>query len=134
MDTVSLMDGPPRQQLTGFARTYAAFTADPFVRSVFRLVMAERMRFREVAQHFFERGRTDFGAKLMQALEQMVVRGEVRVPKPSWAAGQLMGMIEHPLFFAPLVSGGEDKLQRRPDEIADDAVETFLARYGTARD
>ncbi|QLQ13847.1 MAG: TetR/AcrR family transcriptional regulator [Brevundimonas sp.] len=133
MDTVNLRHGPTRQQLTAFARAYATFMADPFVRSVFRLVIAERPRFRGVAMGFFERGRTDFGAVLMQALSEMAVRGELALDKPSWAAGQLMGMIEHPIFFMPLVTGEENMAQRSAHDVADDAVETFLARYGATR-
>ena len=41
-----------------------------------------------------------------------------------------MGMIEHPLFFVPLVTGDEVRVRRTNAEVADEAVETFLARYG----
>ena len=90
---------------------------------------AERPRFREVAMRFFDRGKSDFGGVLMQALRDMDAAGELRVTHPSWAAGQLMGMIEHPVFFMPLVTGDEVLPVRDPDQIAADAVETFLARY-----
>lgn len=133
MDKVNLRKGTTREQLVGFARTYAGFLADPFVRAVFRLVIAERPRFRDVAMKFFERGRTDFGAVLIQALTDMVSSGDLSLTKPSWAAGQLMGMIENPIFFMPLVTGEEQMASRSVDDVADDAVETFLARYGTAR-
>ena len=53
----------------------------------------------------------------------------MKVDKPSWAAGQLMGMIEHPVFFVPLVTGDDVVTERAPRAIAEDAVETFLARY-----
>jgi hypothetical protein len=78
---------------------------------------------------FFDRGKSDFGGVLMQALREMDGAGELRVPHPSWAAGQLMGMIEHPVFFMPLVTGDEVRTVRDPDQIAADAVETFMARY-----
>jgi AcrR family transcriptional regulator len=131
MERVRLTDGPAKAMLTGFALAYANFMGDPFVRSVFRLVMAERPRFREVALLFFQRGRSDFGRPLIQALCVLAERGEVRIDKASWAAGQLMGMIEHPVFFMPMVTGDEVHAQRSPEQIASDAVETFLARYGT---
>jgi len=99
------------------------------VRSVFRLVMAERPRFRDVALGFFERGRSDFGAPLIAALKDLTASGELAVDRPSWAAGQLMGMIEHPVFFMPMVTGDEVLASRSFDQIAEDAVETLLARY-----
>ncbi len=131
MECVQAASGSARERLTQFMTAYARFMGDPFVRSVFRLVMAERPRFRDVAMGFFERGRTDFGAPLMAALRDLEAEGELRVDKPSWAAGQLMGMIEHPVFFMPLITGDEVQTTRTGDQIVTDAVETFLARYGT---
>lgn len=131
MEHVRIANGGARDQLTRFATAYAGFMGDPFVRSVFRLVMAERPRFRDVAQQFFDKGRSDFGRPLMAALQTLSDRGELKIEKPSWAAGQLMGMIEHPVFFMPLVTGDEVQAVRSPEQIAADAVETFLARYGT---
>ncbi len=40
-----------------------------------------------------------------------------------------MGMVEHPLFFVPTVTGDQVLPTRSPAAIAEDAVETFLARY-----
>jgi len=130
MRVVRTQDGEAREQLTHFAAAYAGFMGDPFVRSVFRLVMAERPRFRDVAMGFFERGRSDFGGPLIASLTGLAERGELRFEKASWAAGQLMGMIEHPVFFMPLVTGDEVQAARAMACIVDDAVETFLARYG----
>jgi AcrR family transcriptional regulator len=129
MRRVRVAKGPARERLTCFAAAYAGFMADPFIRSVFRLVMAERPRFREVAMQFFDRGKADFGKVLIDALRELVEQGELRIGHTSWAAGQLMGMIEHPVFFMPLVTGDEVMPVRAVDQIAADAVETFLSRY-----
>ena len=56
--------------------------------------------------------------------------GLAPIAKPSRAAGQLLGMIEHTIFFVPLVSGEDLKIRQTRAEIVEDAVETFLARYG----
>lgn len=130
MKRVQRSDGDAATQLNQFALGYAEFMADPFVRSVFRLVMAERPRFREVAMTFFERGRSDFGALLISILKGLVESGELKMTHPSWAAGQLMGMIEHPVFLMPMVTGDEVQAGRDRASIAQDAVQTFLARYG----
>ena len=130
MAAVTASDGPAPELLTNFGVAYADFMGDAFVRSVFRLVMAERPRFRATAQGFFERGRRDFGGPLMGALDRLVGRGELKALKPSWAAGQFMGMIEHPVFFMPLVTGDDVRAQRSHPQIVEDAVATFLARYG----
>lgn len=125
------IDGNALQQLTSFAHTYTDFMSDPFVRSVFRLVMAERPRFQAVARLFFEQGRAAFGATLIAILVDLSKAGLLKpIDRPSWAAGHLMGMLEHPVFFVPLVTGDEIKVRRSNGEIVDDAVATFLARYG----
>ncbi|HEV2081144.1 MAG TPA: TetR/AcrR family transcriptional regulator [Brevundimonas sp.] len=130
MKRVFERDGSARDRLTEFAVGYARFMADPFVRSVFRLVMAERPRFRDVAVKFFEKGKSDFGAYVIRVIRDMCERGELVCEHPSWAAGQLFGMIEHPVFFMPLVTGDEVMPVRAANQIAADAVETFMARYG----
>ena len=130
MAQVRAVHGDARQQLTSFAQAYADFMSDPFVRAVFRLVMAERPRFQAVARRFFEKGRAEFGATLIGILVALSESGALApIKRPSWAAGHLMGMVEHPVFFVPLVTGDEIKVRRSNAEVAEDAVETFLARY-----
>ena len=127
--TLRTEGGPPSERLRNFLRAYARFMADPFVRAVFRLVTAERKRFRETAHTFFEMGKREVGAGLMALLEEMTKAGLLDVRNPSWAAGQLLGMVEHPLFLAPMITGDDVVANRSPDSIADEAIETFLARY-----
>jgi len=131
MAGVRATEGDARSTLTSFAEAYAGFMSDPFVRSIFRLVMAERPRFQAVALRFFEKGRSEFGATLISIIVRLEKAGELRpVERPSWAAGHLMGMIEHPVFFVPLVTGDEVRVRRSNAEVVAEAVETFLARYG----
>ncbi|WP_420471032.1 TetR/AcrR family transcriptional regulator C-terminal domain-containing protein [Brevundimonas sp. FT23042] len=131
MARVRACDGDARKRLTSFAQAYADFMGDGFVRSVFRLVMAERSRFEDTARRFFEKGRGEFGLTLIGILKDHQARGELKnIDKASWAAGELMGMIEHPVFFVPLVTGDEVKAARTHAEVVAHAIETFMARYG----
>lgn len=129
MAKVKSCNGAPRERLSGFLNAYAEFMSDSFVRAIFRLVIAERPRFESVAMDFFEKAKRDFGAVLIVALEDMKAKGELQFEKASWAAGQLMGMIEHPVFFVPIVTGDQVVAERSPEAIAGDAIKTFLARY-----
>ncbi|MGQ3041205.1 MAG: TetR/AcrR family transcriptional regulator [Brevundimonas sp.] len=131
MADVRADDGDVARRLTSFALAYAGFMSDPFVRSIFRLVMAERPRFRDTALRFFEKGRAEFGTTLIGIIDDAISRGVLKPleGKTSWAAGQLMGMLEHPVFFVPLVTGDEIRAGRTVDSVASDAVETFLARH-----
>ncbi|MDP2763642.1 MAG: TetR/AcrR family transcriptional regulator C-terminal domain-containing protein, partial [Brevundimonas sp.] len=84
-----------------------------------------------VALRFFEKGRAEFGASLIAILTALSEAGALRaIEKPSWAAGQLMGMLEHPVFLVPLVTGDEIRARRSIQAVVDDAVETLLDRYG----
>lgn len=129
MASVKRCAGPARPRLNGFLTAYAEFISDPFVRAIFRLVMTERRRFESLAAVFYEQAKQDFGTVLITALTEMAAQGELKLDKPSWAASQLMGMVEHPLFFVPMVTGDQVLPARSPASIAEDAVETFLARY-----
>jgi AcrR family transcriptional regulator len=126
------IEGGARQQLTTFATTYARFLGDPFLRALFRLVIAERRRCPDTATGIFERCRIEFGGQLIETVTQLNATGELRAEHPSWAAGQLMGMIEHPTFLMPLLTGDETNTDRDPEAVAADAVETFLARYAAS--
>lgn len=131
MAGIRTIEGDARQQLISFAEAYAGFMSDPLVRAVFRLVMAERPRFHAVARRFFDQGQAAFGATLIGILKAQSEAGALRpIDRPSWAAGHLMGMIEHPVFFVPLVTGDEIKVRRNNAEIVEDAVDTFMARFG----
>ncbi len=131
MADLGSIEGDAREQLISFAEAYAGFMSDPFVRAVFRLVMAERPRFQAVARRFFDQGQVAFGATLIGILKAQATAGALKpIDRPSRAAGHLMGMIEHPVFFVPLVTGDEIMVRRTNAEIVEDAVDTFLARYG----
>src|SRR5690606_35347257 len=97
--------GDPVERLTAFMRAYARFMADPFVRSVLRLVTAERRAFKDTAGQIFHMGRKQVGGELMVLLEQLKAEGALVLDQASWSAGQLLGMVEHPLFLMPMCVG-----------------------------
>lgn len=130
MNAVAPHDGDPRQQLLHFCEGYAAFMMDPFVQSILRLVMAERHRFPELADDFFENGRRDFGGLVIGAIMQLRRPGEMELETAIQAAEQLLGMVEHPTFVVPMLGGAPRRPERTAHEIAREAVTTLLARYG----
>lgn len=122
-------DGDARARLCAFGMAYAEFYCTATSRSTFRMVIAERRRFPELANHFQERGRVELGGTLLAIIRALEADGEIATPKPSWAAGQLQGMIEHATLLLGLVAGDEAQPVRSLDTIVGDAVDTFLARY-----
>ncbi len=122
--------GDARERLTAFALSYARFYCDPVSRKVFRLVTGERRRFSELADYFRNRSQSALGASAVSLIEALKDEGLLTVEKPVWAAGQLLGMIEHATLTFGLVRGDEAMPARPLETICGDAVETFLARYG----
>ncbi|NIJ26659.1 AcrR family transcriptional regulator [Brevundimonas terrae] len=123
-------EAPDRSILTDYLIRYTEFLSDSFVRKMFRLIVAERPRFNTQAVDFFDRGRGDIAHTLIAMFETMSANGLIKTEKPSWAVSQLLGMIEHPVLLLPLASGKDPIQARSARAIAEDAVETFWARYG----
>lgn len=122
--------GDARGRLNTFALAYARFYSDPLSRSVFRLATGERRRFAELADYFRERSRSDLGGSAIAIISRLSEEGLLSVEKPAWAAGHLLGMIEHATLVLGLVAGDDARPSRSLEVICDDAVQTFLARYG----
>lgn len=122
--------GDARTRLTALAVAYATFLSRPDTRAMFRMVTAERRRFEDVAEYFLQSARDELGGAAIAVINDLVRAGDLKVDKPSWAAGQLMGLLDHATLVLGLMTG-DDVLTRRPVKaLAEDAVETFLARYG----
>lgn len=122
--------GDARTRLTSLATAYVTFFSRPDTRALFRMVTTERRRFPDVAEYVLQCARDELGGAAIAVINDLVNTGELKVAKPSWAAGQLMGMLDHVTLVLGL-SAGDDVQSRRPVRaIAEDAVETFLARYG----
>lgn len=122
--------GDAATRLKAFARAYAAFCSSPATRSLLRIIVAERRRLEDSAQQVEARTRQEIGGAAIRMITQLVEAGQLKVEKPAWAASQLLGMIEHSTLVFGLVNGDATRAERPIDAICQDAVTTFLARYG----
>ena len=121
--------GDARARLTALALAYAAFFSRPVTRAMFRLITTERRRFGDLADFFLQSARRELGGAAIAVIGDLVEGGELSVAKPSWAAGQLLGMIDHPTLLLGLAAGDNVQPSRSLEDLCQDAVETFLARY-----
>lgn len=121
--------GDARARLRAFGLAYAEFYCAADSRALFRMVIAERRRFPGLADHFRDQARTALGGTLLTVVDELARNGEIVIDKPSWAAGQLQGMIEHATLVLGLVAGDHVMPVRPLETIVHEAVETFLARY-----
>ena len=73
----------------------------------------------------------DLGGVAVRVVEDLVETGELVTDQPAWAAAQLLGMLDRATLVLGLTTGDEAEPPRPLADICADAVETFLARYGT---
>ncbi|MBC7670436.1 TetR/AcrR family transcriptional regulator [Caulobacter sp. DWR3-1-2] len=125
--------GDARARLMALTCAYATFFSRPMTRATFRLITSERRRFQVLADFFLRNAREELGRAAIRVIDDLVETGELKVEKPSWAAGQLLGMIDHPTLLLGLSAGDNVQPNRPLEELSRDAVETFLARYGNNR-
>jgi hypothetical protein len=116
--------------LLAFARAYGRFLSDSSVRTVIRVLAAEPRRFSALAAAFEARGRGAFETALLGVLHRLGDEGRISAPNPGVAAGQLMGMIEHAALVEPLLGCDAAEPTRVLDQVCEEAIATFVARYG----
>lgn len=123
-------EGDARARLTSLALAYATLMSRPSTRAMFRMVAGERRRFEAAADHVLLSARQALGGAAIEIVEDLIETGELQADKPAWAAGQLLGMLDHATLLQGLTAGDETQPIRPLTGICADAVETFLARYG----
>lgn len=114
------------------ARAYARLLSEPETRGMFRMVVSECGRDAVLAERFYRAVKARLGDLFVSALERCVAQGLLRpIPFPEQAAGQLQGMIEHGTLMRGLVLGDEIETLSEAHVIADEALATWFARWGS---
>ena len=123
-------DEPVEQVLRRMARSFAAYLFSPGAQEMFRVCIAEAGRFPELGAAFHAAGPAQAHARLVAFFAAAGARGELAIDDPETAAEQFTALCKAGLFLRALLGAappGADEIVR----IADEAVRTFLARYGT---
>ncbi len=111
------------------ARAYAALLSTPDVRAVARVTVAEAPRFPELAEALYAHVKSRLHHPLETRLAKEAEAGRF-TGEPIMAAGQLFGMIEHGTLLRGLILGDAVDNLASSDEIAEEALATFFARWG----
>jgi AcrR family transcriptional regulator len=125
------MDAAPREVLTQTGLHFLGFITSDFGQRIFRMCVAESERFPELGQKFYNSGPAVFRAEMAAYFQRAKARGELRMEDPAMAADQFGELCKAHLWpqliFGVISSVSEADMRR----VVDNAVETFLARYGT---
>jgi TetR/AcrR family transcriptional repressor of mexJK operon len=94
-----------------------------------RVVLAERDRFPELAEVFYESGPARASRGLADYLQRLHDRGVLHFADPRLAAGQFFGMIRGDLFLGHLLGLSVKPDRAETERIVRAAVRTFVAAH-----
>ncbi len=123
-------DEPIEVALRRIAGEFGAFVLSPGALEMFRTCIAEAGRFPELGRAFYEAGPARARCQLVALLDEAVARDELAIDDTGLAADQFAALAKARVFLATLlgkpIAADDPELAR----VADEAVRTFLARYG----
>ncbi len=129
MDNID-MAAEPREVLGQTGRHFLRFITSDFGQRIFRICVAESDRFPELGRKFYNSGPAVFRAEMAAYFKQAEARGALRMDDHILAADQFGELCKADvwprLIFGVLNTVSEAEITR----VVDNAVETFLARYG----
>ena len=120
----------PRVLLGIAARKMLAFFNSDLSMNVFRICVAEAERFPELAREFYRSGPMLARRHLCDYLTCAAERGELRIKDVETAADQFAELCKARIFTERLFGIRGNFSEDEIEHIANEAVETFMARYG----
>ncbi|CUJ97323.1 HTH-type transcriptional repressor AcnR [Ruegeria denitrificans] len=129
---ISMIDDskPAREVLTITATQLTAFLVSDFAQQVFRICVAERDRFPELGMAFYKSGPQNGKRHMVEYLEKAVQRGELAIEDVQIAAEQFSELCKVRVWTKAALGIQTVFRQSEIDEIALQAVDMFMARYG----
>jgi len=120
----------PREVLKIAANQLVPFLLSEFAQQCFRICVAERDRFPELGRAFYVSGPKMGRDRLCEYLSEARYRGEVAIDDIEMAAEQFSELCKAKLWTKAVFGIQTTFTQAEIDDVIDNAVETFLARYG----
>jgi TetR/AcrR family transcriptional regulator, regulator of autoinduction and epiphytic fitness len=132
LDTGAVEDVPSDlvQGLTAIGLAYARLNLDPAMVPLVRVIIAESIEHPELGQELYERGKKPYLTRLEAFVRDHAAKGTLKVAKVDLAVRQFLGMINDVVFWPRMLIAGLDVTDDQAQEIVDEAVATFVARYG----
>jgi AcrR family transcriptional regulator len=128
-----LPTGDPDTALRTVGHAYAALLLAADTAPLFRVIVAESIRHPELGQELYQRGKKPYLDRLEAYVRAAVAAGMLRVDDVPLAVRQFLGMINDVVFWPRLLVADLVVTAADASRVVDEAVLTFLARYGPAR-
>lgn len=123
----------PQDLLPSAGRKILDFLLSDFGTAVYRIAVAESLRFPEIGQKFYESGPGLVKERLSQYLAAAAARGELAIDDTDLAAEQFAELCKVRLVPMRTFQMSCKINDASKQEIVDSAVAMFLARYGVER-
>lgn len=122
-----------RATLTELAGRGLRFMLEERSLAIYRVVMAESVRFPELGRAYYERGPAAGRHVLAAWLERQMAAGRLRRSDPGVAAEQFSGLLRTHLHLRALLGIGPAPTESEIDAVAAAAVDTFMSAYAPQR-
>ena len=122
-----------RAALTVLGRRILGFFLEEGTLAIFRVVVAESVRFPELGRAFYESGPATGRRLLAVWLAEQAEAGRLRVPNPPLAAEQLVALLRAGLYFRAALGVPPAPTPAEIDATVAAAIDTFLAAYAPPR-
>ena len=126
-----LAPSPPRGVLTIAAEQIVPFLLSEFAQQCFRICVAERDRFPELGRAFYANGPEMGRNRLCEYMRGAIERGDLVIEDVEMAAEQFSELCKAKLWLRAVFGIQNTFSQNEIDDVIFNAVETFMARYGT---
>lgn len=123
-------NAPIKNALQVAAQHLVGFLISEFAQQVFRACIAERDRFPELAQAFYDSGPKMGRERMAAYLACAVERGELKIDDLEMAAEQFSELCKARIWNRAMFGVQSEFTDAEIAYTVDSAVETFLARYG----
>ncbi|CAD0186713.1 HTH-type transcriptional repressor AcnR [Ruegeria sp. THAF57] len=130
-NVLSMIDDskPVREVLTVAATQLSTFLVSEFAQQVFRICVAERDRFPELGQAFYEAGPQNGVRHLVEYFRKAVNQGELAIDDLQIAAEQFSELCKVRIWARAAFGIQNSFSQSEIDEVARQAVDLFMTRY-----
>jgi AcrR family transcriptional regulator len=115
-------------------RRFAQLVTSPKALAGHRMVVAEAIRFPELAHAFYESGPARSLAQMAEFMADADRRGLLSIPEPQLAAEQFYGMIKSHLHMRLLLGLGVPPSQDQIDHLVDSAATLMVKGYARRPD
>lgn len=122
---------PPRVVLGQTGRHFLGFVSSKFGQQIFRICVAESDRFPELGRRFYDSGPGMMRLEMAAYFKEACARAELKIEDHLMAADQFGELCKANLWPRLMFGVIKEVSAAEIDHVVDNAVETFLARYGT---